>query len=349
MGKKKKIVLISSIVVFSAAWLYFWGGPTAAMISFYCLFEARQSSIEILSNPLNQVFKTRKDFPNLSKRTEFVVFSGNNQLSTYSYEHDSPKGIVICAHGMRSLADGLDAIYQNWFYEEGYHVVSFDLSSCGASTANPHHGICQSPIDVKYVYEAVLDRYQEEKDLPLYLVGYSWGGYGVATSLEYGVSPTGIITFSAFDNPRENLFATAHDQVGFVADLTRLTFDIGVNVKYGIKGDLSAKSSILSHENVKSLHFYGDSDVDVISSVSLYEKLSNAEAPNVKTHLLKGASHLLPWVELSSVKEVENAYDAIARMNNKEEIDAYLSTIDKEKTSKFSLEVESAIRLFLNE
>lgn len=348
MNQKAKAILIVAFSILGFAFLNTHLAIDAAMITSYALFESRQSNLETLNSKAYRIYKCRKDFDSLQNREEFTFNSGNNTLMAYSYKPASPKAKVFCFHGMNGLSDGNDAIYQNWFYQEGYHVIAVDLSSCGASTANPHMGPCQAPIDVSNAVKACEERFPSEIDLPYYLVGHSLGGYGVAASLHYGTQPKGIITFSAFDTPLDEMFSVAKQRIGPIADLTRFTFDLGMHIKYGNMPDLSAKNEILQANEVASLHFYGDQDNRVLKPESLYGALENTGKPNISTHLLSGIGHEAPWVDASCHPYIDTIKKDIATLQGKK-LEDYLSTVDKEKTSKFSSEVDSVLRSFLNE
>lgn len=347
MGRKRRIIVGLSIAAVSIAALYFGGGIIAVNVVCDSLFVSRQSSLETLNEDVFQVFKTQKDYPELSTRTLFTFPSGNNTLQAYKYAPSSEaEGTVFVSHGMKGLADGTDAEYQQWFLHKGYEVISIDLSSCGLSSANAHEGPCQSPIDIANLYK----RWKEDKDSkidkPLYLIGHSWGAYGAACSLEYGVEATGVITFAAFDNPRSLMFDTSQKYAGFAANITKLPFDMALNMKYGSKADLSSSKVIESHPKVRSLHFYGDQDERFNMPASLYGNVK--ESATCKKVLLPRIGHKLPWLEEENRK---TGLEILSSLKNKsaEEKATILKDVDKEKTSILSEEVFHEIELFLGE
>ena len=348
MPKKKKAIIITSIVVGSLVVLYFGGGTIAGLIVFDSVFSDRQSSLEKLNSDSLRILKTRKDYPILNERVVETFQSDNNTLTGYYYKADAPKGNVLCFHGMRGLADGRDAQYQQWFLSESYNVFAVDLTACGASTGNKYDGICQSPKDVAHAYAHFKETHQDVADLPTYFVGHSWGAYGSAAAAYYGAVPTGVITFAAFDIPVYEMLDMSRRYIGVLTDITYPNFFLASQIRYGENAKISAKTVLKDHPSIKSLHFYGTNDKAVYTQDALVTSIRNDPIPNAKTVSLHGVGHSYPWLTLSSAKAIDNHIDVLKGLSDQEK-ETYINGIDKEKTSELSPEVFDAIRLFLNE
>lgn len=342
MKKRKKLLIILGGILLFLIINYFVGGFIATAVVNKTIFDKRGSTIEDLDEYEYLVHKVRDDYPSLSVREEYDFKSGKNNLKGYYYKHEDEKGLVLSAHGMGSLADGLDAEYQNWFYENGYSVFAIDLTASGKSEGNSMKGLFQSAYDVKAAYDFII-----KNDLiknKFIMVGHSWGAFGVSASLSLGVKADYIISFSAYDTPFEMMFGKAKNSIGGFADFTYPAFRLSCMTYFGNKIFMSASKSI-KKSNTKALIFHGEND-DLVpyNTFSLYNRIN--DGVNVKKVLLEKIDHNSPWL---SVESNDYYYHYLPKQDlTQEEKEALKAEIDKDKTTILSDIVIDNINNFLS-
>ena len=346
--RTKRAIIIPCVIVGSLTVLYFGGGTIAGLIAFDSIFNSRQSSLAKLETDDLRVYKTRNDYPVMSNRSIETFQSDNNVLTGYFYQVTNPKGNVLCFHGMRGLADGLDAQYQQWFLSRSYNVFAIDMTACGSSEGNRYEGICQSPKDVSNAYFHFKETHSNLENLKTYFVGHSWGAYGSAAAAYYGAVPDGVITFSAFDIPTYEMLDMSRRYIGVLTDITYPNFFIASQLRYGEKAKISAKTVLKDHPTIRSLHFYGTNDKTVYPQDALYTGIKNDPIPNAKIVSLEGVGHSVPWLTMNAKNAADDHKKHLKSLTG-EEKETYIQSIDKEKTSELSPKVFDEIALFLNE
>ena len=342
---RKKLLIISSIFL-TLIFLYFAGGLISSNIVLSNIFDKRMSNLETLLEPEYKIYKNRDDYNSLNNRIEYDFYSDNNKLKGYYYKNNNSKGLVIACHGMTSQADGMDIAYQNYFFENNYSVFSFDLTAHGRSEGNSISGLHQAAYDVKACYDFIFDNKLNENNI--ILIGHSLGGYGVAAALNLGVKANYLITFSAFDNPYDTMVRYSKNSVGDIINLTIPTFNMTTSFKYGDNKNLSASSGI-KESNINSLIIHGKDDISIpYNDASLYAKVKDYN--NVNAILLDDCGHNTPWYSINANNYVKNEIKSKLEelKNNKKELNDYIDTIDKNKTSELSNVVFDNINKFLN-
>ena len=344
--KKYKGLVITLIIVFSLGVIYFGGGLLGPTIAFNLIFSRRLSSPETLNEDIYQVYKTRCDYPALNSREEYAFEGRHDRLVCYYYETDANKPTVLCAHGMSSLSDGREAALENYFVSKGLNVLALDLSSSGNSGGTNHEGFHRGMEDVIDCV-SFFRTHKNNPNLPLILMGYSWGGYAVASSLSYLDDILGCITFSAFNKADEMMFETAKSKVGFLADLTKPMFYLSAQMYYGEKLNDNGVKGLSSKPSMESLHFHGTEDQRVLPKASLVEALKEHSEIPAKTVYLDQYTHELPWFSQNSIAE---GYRILESLDGKteEQKKASLSQVDKNKTSEMNPEVMDELDQYLS-
>ena len=340
MRKKRVIVLF---VIFFLIISYFAGGIIASNIVLSNIFEKRGSNeSDLLTNEL-LIYKTRNDYSIMNERIEYDFYSSNNKLKGYYYRVNDSKGLVISAHGMKSLSDAKDAEYQSYFIEQGYSVFAIDLTASGKSEGKSMNGLYQSAYDIKAAYDFLKEGNMLEDKL--ILVGHSWGAYGACASIALGLNPDYVISFSAFDNPYDTMVRFSLNSVGGIIYPTIPTFYLATNIKYGKNNTLSA-SKALKNSKAKSLVIQGKNDKTIpYNKEALYNHVKNLS--NVKTLLLDNIGHNNPWLSYDSIKYVEDEIEPKLKTLSGSELDNFIKNVDKEKTSALSNIVFDEIKDFL--
>lgn len=341
---RKKIIIISSIIL-SIILLYFVGGIIASNIVFNNIFNRRFSDSNTLLEPINKIYKNRDDYINLKNRIEYDFYSGNNKLKGYYYKNNDSKGLVIACHGMTSQADSENLAYQNYFVSNGYSLFSFDFTAHGKSEGSSMNGLSQAAYDVKACYDFIFENNLYENNI--ILIGHSLGGYGVAAALNLGVKANYLITFSAFDNPYDTMLRYSKNSMGDIVNLTLPTFYLTSNMKYGANNYLSASEGI-KKSNIKSLVIHGANDKNIpLDDASLISHVTNYQ--NVEKEILVGVGHNTPWF---STKAIDYVNDIIKPKieelkNDKEKLDEYINSINKNETSELNENLFNKINEFI--
>ena len=331
-----KTILITGLAL---TVLYFGGGAIAYGAVSAVVFSRREVNEDIA-----YIYKVRSDYPALSTRSEHSFLSGNNTLRGYLYSAFSPKGLVLAVHGMGSNSDSDDAQYQQWFLDQGYDVFALDLTCCGNSGGSSFKSLAQSAYDVASCFD-YLTSHNLMKD-QFIMVGHSWGGYGIAASLQLGVKADKVITFSAFDIPLDTMMEYARSYAGGIADFSYPSFALDSYIVQGKDASLSAFDG-LKVSNTKALVIHGEEDNSVkIDGNSLYRRAK--DLPNVTTLTLSNVGHAGPWRSTISLDYVKEVVEPKLKERS-EDKKFFLASIDKEKTSQLSDQVFSKITSFLAE
>lgn len=345
MKRAKKIILgiVAALVV-----SYVAGGITAAFVVDGIVFERRGSDESKLKNVEYRLRYQREDYPSLATREVYSVPSNGNRLAGYFYKAEPSKGVVITAHGMNSLSDGLDVAYQQWFCSQGYSVFALDLTASGRSEGTSMVGLHRSALDVQCAYNFLQSNgLLRGKTI---LCGHSWGGFGAAMSVCLGVKADAVITFSAFANTFDTMVSYASQKVGPLAYATIPTFYLGTAMKHGASAFYDAAKAVRESAS-KFLVIHGEKDKSVpLSETSLYGKTK--DYPNVSTVLLPDIGHEAPWESLAAKEYLQK--DVLPKLEelkqegaSTEELDTFISSVDKSRSSELNTDLFATIQSFL--
>ncbi len=192
--------------------------------------------------------------PNFTK-TEVSFLSNENQRLYGSFYYDkniiNPKGLIIWVHGMGVSHENYLAEIE-WFTKEDYLVFSYDNTGVENSEGKSLKGLTQAPIDLQHALKYVATL--ELDNLPIILVGHSWGGFSVATvsELDIPIEVDGIVTLAGFWRNINVITDIAKIYVGDVVDLLKpylifweqLIFKENSNIN-GINGLHSTDAQVL--------------------------------------------------------------------------------------------------------
>ncbi len=115
------------------------------------------------------------------ERRLFSFPSKEEMLQGYYYPARDQKGLILVAHGFHAGADDYLPMIE-YFVRHRYAVVTYDVTGTYDSEGETTVGMCQSLVDIDYAIR-YLKSDSAFADMPLYLVGHSWGGYAVSSVL----------------------------------------------------------------------------------------------------------------------------------------------------------------------
>lgn len=237
------------------------------------------------------LYKNAADYPSLNNYENIQFSSGDNTLQAYLFEDDDPRGVLVMAHGMGSMALGREAALADYFLSNDWDVFAFDLTASGKSEGNGAGGLDQSAADVVAALKCVHASSQME-GLDICLLGYSWGGYGVCAALKDDASPKAVASFSGFYSPSAEMIVKAEGVMGVLAPLSISVMDAGLYLNRGSKGFYSALDALNLRTETSVYLVQGGQDASVTPFASLYGKKDQISNPSrLKSSYFPERSH----------------------------------------------------------
>ena len=140
------------------------------------------------------------DFPNLIKEKQTFKSNEGNTLKGYIYRQKSAQiqGIFVFSHGYGGGGHHCYLDLINAVTEEGFLVFAYDATANDESEGKSIHGFTQGMLDADKAISHI-ESLKKYKDLPLYLMGHSWGAYSVSNALDYHPRVKGLISLSGFN------------------------------------------------------------------------------------------------------------------------------------------------------
>ncbi len=241
---------------------------------------------------------------------------------------------------MANFADGNGAQLQNYYLQKGYDIFAIDMTGCGQSTGN---GI-KSLFESKYCVSSAVKLIQENektKDLPIFLMGHSWGGYGVVAATDEIDGVSAVASFSGYNMPSDMMYYFAENYTSKAIAITKPAMEFGVSCLWGKNAYVTAESAIKNNLDISYVIIHGDNDdVVPLNGASIYSHVKEDGYDNVEYQLIEGMNHDAPWKTLSAMEYTNQYEEDLKKLrkqyNNQlpEEIrQEYLASIDLEKSS----------------
>ncbi|SDA27766.1 Alpha/beta hydrolase family protein [Ruminococcus sp. YE71] len=136
-------------------------------------------------------------------REEVTFLSGHNTLHGYIYGMDNDKGLIVFAHGIGAGHESYMPILIS-MVDKGWRVFAYDATGSCSSEGSSTIGLAQSAIDLDkaLTYAESDDRLNE---LPMFVMGHSWGGYASAAVLNFDHDIKACVTLSGYCTPMKEL------------------------------------------------------------------------------------------------------------------------------------------------
>ena len=135
-------------------------------------------------------------------RMEECQFSSNRgQIlagAKYSRPGQSPKGLLVMAHGFGGGGHTGYLEYIDWFTANGYLVFAYDATGNDKSEGKVIGGLPQGVIDLDYALDYV-QSLPEYEGLPIMLFGHSWGAYSVGNVLNVHPEVSAVVMEAGFN------------------------------------------------------------------------------------------------------------------------------------------------------
>lgn len=357
MKKTKKIIVITSIVLVITTVIYFALGIVGTLIA-GSIINKRYSDPDVLeSDNFYRVQKVRSDYPSLEDRDVLTFECNDLTLTGYYYEATSPKGVIVFAHGINNLADGNSAQLHDYFLGCDYDVFAIDMTGCGRSEGEGIKSLHESK---HCVINAVnfIKNYEKSRDLPLFLIGHSWGGYGVVAASYYLEDIKAVASFSAYNVPVDMMYGFVEINTSPILRFIKPTLNVSVSLFYGEESFFGAESAIKKNSDIPYIVIHGKDDKTVpFKEFSLIDNVNDDNYPNLTCFELDNISHGGPWKSKTANDLTSEAQEILSNMKKEYDEETYLikreeylSTLDLDLTSELNIELLSYIdEAFLKE
>ena len=174
-------------------------------------------------------------------REEIGFTSCGARLQGYHYPANDSRGLVVFAHGFKSGADDYLPIIEV-LVSRGYSVFTYDGYGTYSSEGDSVIGMCQALRDIdaalKYVRSA-----PQFSSMPVFLLGYSWGGYAVTSVLSIHPWVSACAAIAPMNSGNNIMLEKSEEYVGKLGYATKPVLDayqkylFGEYVNYdGVKG-----------------------------------------------------------------------------------------------------------------
>lgn len=241
----------------------------------------------------NLKYLKAKNFDNLNARPIDFKSNKGQTLNGFLYSSakvDTYKALVVFSHGMGAghLAYTTEI---NYFAQKGYMVLAYDNTGTCESEGAKINGFAQGIIDLKFALEFVKSR-DDLKDMPIVLVGHSWGAYSVCNvSAITDIEIKGIVAFSPFNSMNKLIRDIAKTKTKVDLSIFSPFFDLINLIRFGKVGILRTCDTI-NDNSVPTLVMHGGNDMQVTvknSPVGKPHKIKDNE--NARTVLYESKFH----------------------------------------------------------
>ena len=211
--KKKRMISIVAILITLVLIGGFVGLYFLAVSIYDGSFNYRCTTAEDIAFDISE-------FPTMTRQRHTFVSNNGQKLVGYLYEQDNVenKAVVVFAHGLGAGGQtGYMDIF-NYLTAQGYYVFAYDATANDESEGNVIGGLPQGFIDLDYAIDYVYT-IEQIRDLPMVLMGYSWGGLSVANVLNYHPEVKAVTTLAGWNKSMNLIEYRGCQMVGGVAKL----------------------------------------------------------------------------------------------------------------------------------
>lgn len=323
------------------------------------VFSGRESTESELNASMEEAtYKFRGDYPSLNSRLEYAIPSGTNSLKAYYYAPATSNGsLLLMAHGMGSMSDGIESGFASYFLNHGYNVLQLDLTASGQSEGTSAGGLDQSALDVTAALSFIHSS-SALKSFKLGLLGYSWGAYGCLASLHYDQAPLAVASLAGFESPDKEMIQYASRVVGMgLAKTTKPFMDNALYAQRGKAGFLRTTTAI-NGSSAKIFLAQGDQDRSVSYDYSAAYAYRNdiTDQSRLTTYFKSGRTHTNLFLSEAAiaynqdvVEPAQSAFNKTYGSWSKASLGAkqsYRLSIDKEKSSELNGELFTSLSTF---
>lgn len=274
-------------------------------------FDRRMSTDKSFFDSINSlVMNSSLDYPDLKDYRVHEFTSGKNTLKGYLFHPEGiSKGLILFVHGLGGSAFDWYAIPLQELLRRGFSIFAIELTASGSSGGFGIDGLHQSALDVSNAVNYIKSN-SLLKDMPLFLFGHSWGGYGVSACLNFQHDIRAVVEISGFASPIDEMASLPEAKMGGANLVDRSMLLEALSKRAGEYADLSAVEAISSSDTpVFAIHGSQDQTVPYESASILYKAKSFS---NVTPLLIAGKDHVSIFLSSKAIIERKRAYDYLS-------------------------------------
>lgn len=324
---KNKLTKILIIVVVSSLVML----QVSSIVIYEVIFGRKIITDELLISNMD-------DYENL-ERTRFEFNTRfDNKLVGYLYETKDveEKGLVVFAHGFGGGGQrGYLEIF-NFLSSSGYYVFAYDATANDESEGKVVGGLPQGIIDLDYAinFTKTLDKV---KDLPLFLMGFSWGAFSVSNVLNYQDDVEAVVAIAGWN---ESINLVEYYSVQNAGEFTRVALPfirLYETIKYGKYASSKAMNGF-EKTNAKIMIVHSEDDDTVPIEYGYYkylEKYGNNDRFSFKHYDHRGHGNVYYNEEsvryLNGFKNQLNTYKKVNNPTDEELLNYIDKNLDRNK------------------
>jgi pimeloyl-ACP methyl ester carboxylesterase len=145
-------------------------------------------------------------------RKEVRFNSDENKLQGFIYGGTNDNGLIIISHGLGGTADAYFPMI-TYFVDKGWRVFAYNNTGVSGSEGENIRGLTQSVIDLDAAL-AYVKSSNELNNLPVMLVGHSWGGFAVCAVLSKKQNIRAVVSFAGYNTGSEVLKENVMSMIG---------------------------------------------------------------------------------------------------------------------------------------
>ena len=283
-------------------------------------------------------------------REQMYFTSGDVELCGYYYPCDNPLGLVVFAHGYRAGADDYLALISE-IVHSGYALFTYDVRGTYSSGGDSVVGMCQSLLDIDAALDFITSD-EKYNDMPIFLIGHSWGGYAVSSVLALHPEVSACVCIAPMADGATVMVEMAEIYAGEIVNVSKPVFDIYQEYLFGEYTNYNAVYGINSTDIPILIAQGVDDDVITMDKLSITAFSDLITNPNVEYYyadgLQGGHSEILYSTEALEYREqisteLSRLTDELGRELTAEEMSEFYSKVDHDLYSDINPELLSLI------
>ena len=344
MIKRKHIfiigfILVSLIIV----------GSIVAHVIYAQTFGSRVEGFS--ENQFTSYLKWHEIDQTMYPREEIRFNSGKNQLQGFIYGASNDKGLVVISQGLGGTADSYLPMMM-YFVHQGWRVLAYNNTGVGGSEGKNVRGLTQSVIDLDVALQYIKGS-NTLKDLPVMLVGHSWGGYAVCAVLNYEHHVNAVVSFAGFNNGNETFKEFGVSSAGGFFYLLYPQFWVIQKLRFGNAMKLTAVDGI--NKSTIPVMIVHSSDDEVISAktISIYAHRKKITNPYLEIIFYDTAGHEFVFNSKERREYIIKANEDLQKYRAENENDSLSQwaekyNFDKIKANELNGDLMERINMFFN-
>ena len=166
------------------------------------------------------IFFDISEFPSMTRQRHTFASNNGQTLVGYLYQQadTQSKAVVVFAHGMGA---GGQTGYMDIFHyltTRGYAVFAYDATANDESEGEVLGGFPQGVIDLDHAIDYAYT-IPEIQDLPVVLMGYSWGAFSVTNVLNFHPEVAAVVSAAGWNKSMDLIGHFAYEVAGNASKL----------------------------------------------------------------------------------------------------------------------------------